>query len=194
MEGGGGVVAHGRRLQTVMLLLQAVEKKAFVLPFSFVLLLLFCCVSFPLLFGFRWCFFPRPDLVQSLGLLVVPFGSGSPFLYSLPLFFFFLSILLGAGVGSLFIGPRERGLFIVVQGERGSAGLASQWAWLARCGAPDFSSSRLGVSRLLQGTRLTGIYEERGRKLSTFPCCTFRERRKKNSVTQNDIVLPFFFT
>jgi len=65
VEAGGGVVAHGRRLQTVMLLLQAMEKKAYVLPFSSVLLLFFCYVSFPLLFGFRWCFFPRPDLVQS---------------------------------------------------------------------------------------------------------------------------------
>jgi len=65
VEAGGDVVAHGRRFQTVMLLLQAVEKKASVLPFSSVLLLFFCCVSFPLLFGFRWCFFPRPDLFQS---------------------------------------------------------------------------------------------------------------------------------
>jgi len=65
VEAGGGVVAHRWRLQTVMLLLQAVEKKAYVLPFSSVLLLFFCCVSFPFLFRFRWCFFPRPDLIQS---------------------------------------------------------------------------------------------------------------------------------
>jgi hypothetical protein len=80
-----------------------------------------------------------------------------------------------------------------VHGEQGSAGLAGQWAWLARCGTPDFSSLRLGVSRLLQGTRLAGINEERGRKLSTFPCYTSGGRRKKNSVAQNDTVLPFFF-
>jgi hypothetical protein len=80
-----------------------------------------------------------------------------------------------------------------VHGEQGSAGLAGQWAWLARRGAPDFSSSRLGVSRLLQGTRLARINEERGRKLSTFPCCMSGGRRKKNSVAQNDTVLPLFF-
>jgi len=124
-----------------------------------------------------WWFLSVPVLLSSFT---------SPFL-------FFLSILLGAGVGSLFIGPRERGLIIAVHGERGSAGLAGQWAWLARCGAPDFSLSRLGVARLLQGTWLTGINEERGRKLSTFPCCTSGGRRKKNSVAQNDTVLPFFF-
>jgi len=65
VEAGGDVVAHGQQLQTVMLLLQTVEKKAFVLPFSSILLLFFYCVSFPFLFGFRWCFFPIPNLIQS---------------------------------------------------------------------------------------------------------------------------------
>jgi hypothetical protein len=51
----------------------------------------------------------------------------------------------------------------------------------------------VGVSSLLQGTWLAGINEERGRKLPTFPCCTSRGRRKKNSVAQNDTVLLFFF-
>jgi len=142
-----------------------------------------------------WWFLSVPVLLSSIHF---------PFSFSLFLCYFSaslsprsvlspLSLLPGAGVGSLFIGPRERGLFIAVHGERGSAGLAGQWAWPARCGAPDFSSSRLGVSRLLQGTRLTGINEERGRKLSTFPCCTSGGRRKKNSVAQNDTVLPCFF-
>jgi len=48
VEVGGGVVAHGRRLQAITLLFQAVEKEALVLPFSSVLLLFFCCVSFSL--------------------------------------------------------------------------------------------------------------------------------------------------
>jgi hypothetical protein len=122
-----------------------------------------------------------------LFLCVLFFFSSLRFVLSSPLF------SSRAGVESLFIGPRERGLLIVVHGEQGSAGLAGQWAWLARRGAPDFSSSRLGVSRLLQGTRLTGINEERGRKLPTFPCCTSGGRRKKNSVVQNDTVLLFFF-
>jgi len=84
------------------------------------------------------------------------------------------------------------GLIIVTHGagQRRSVG---QWAPLARRVAPGFSSSRLGVSRLLQGTRLAGINEERGRKLSTFPCCMSGGRRKKNSVAQNDTVLPLFF-
>jgi len=42
VEAGGGVVAHGRRLQTVTLLFQMVEKEAPALPFSSVLLLFFC--------------------------------------------------------------------------------------------------------------------------------------------------------
>jgi len=84
------------------------------------------------------------------------------------------------------------GLIIVAHGagQRWSVG---QWAPLARRVAPGFSSSRLGVSRLLQGTRLAGINEERGRKLSSFPCCMSGGRRKKNSVAQNDTVLPLFF-
>jgi len=110
-------------------------------------------------------------------------GGSFRFWFSFPLFtspfLFFLSPLSRVLVGSLFIGPRERGLFIAVHGERGSDGLAGQWAWLARCGAPDFSSSRLGVSRLLQGTRITGINEERGRELSTFPCYTFGGKEKE---------------
>jgi len=122
-------------------------------------------------------------------------GGSFRFWFSFPLFtspfLFFLSPLSRVLVGSLFIGPRERGLFIAVHGERGSAGLAGQWAWLARCGAPDFSSSRLGVSRLLQGTRITGINEERGRELSTFPCCTFGGKEKEEQCT---LFWPFFFT
>ena len=46
VEAGGGVVAHGRWLQEVMLLFQAAEKKAPALPFSSVLHLFFYCVSF----------------------------------------------------------------------------------------------------------------------------------------------------
>ena len=57
-----------------------------------------------------------------------------------------------AGIESLFIGPRERGLFIVVHGEQGSVGLAGK-ARLARCGAFDFSSSRCVGFRVLCGAR-----------------------------------------
>ena len=46
MEAGGDVVAYVRQLQTVMLLFQAVEKEAHVLPFSSVLFLFFFYVSF----------------------------------------------------------------------------------------------------------------------------------------------------
>jgi hypothetical protein len=206
VEAGGGVVAHERRLQAITLLFQVVEKEAPVLPFSSVLLLFFCCVSFSLCSGLGDVSFQDPTSLVSF--FLNPHGplsftshcpSRSIFFLSVrfplfgsfsSLFFFFISLRLhpptvGAGVESLFIGPRERGLLIVVHGEQGSAGLAGQWAWLARRGAPDFSSSRLGVSRLLQGTRLAGINEERGRKLPTFPCCTSGGRRKKNSVVQN---------
>jgi len=51
VEAGGGVVAHKRRLQAITLLFQVVEKEAPVLPFSFVLLLFFCFVSFSICSG-----------------------------------------------------------------------------------------------------------------------------------------------
>jgi hypothetical protein len=51
VEAGGSVVAHGRQLQAITLLFQAVEKAAPVLPLSSVLLLFFCRVSFSLCSG-----------------------------------------------------------------------------------------------------------------------------------------------
>jgi len=63
----------------------------------------------------------------------IPFLFVLFFLFSsFPFFFFFPP--LRAGVESLFIGPRERGLFIVVHGEQGNAGLAGGR------GSPSFSS------------------------------------------------------
>ena len=125
---------------------------------------------------FSFFFGPFPFLFPSFSSL------RSLFSLLLPLCWRWASIYRAKGVG----------LIIVTHGagQRRSVG---QWAPLARRVAPGFSSSRLGVSRLLQGTRLAGINEERGRKLSTFPCCMSGGRRKKNSVAQNDTVLPLFF-
>jgi hypothetical protein len=46
------------------------------------------------------------------------------------------------------------------------------------------------------GSVLAGMWCEREAKkqnFSFFPCCTFRGRRKRNSIVQNDAVLEFFF-
>jgi hypothetical protein len=66
VEAGGGVVAHGRRLQAITLLFQAVEKEALVLPFSFVLLLFFYCVSFSLCSGLGDVSFQDPTMLVPL--------------------------------------------------------------------------------------------------------------------------------
>jgi hypothetical protein len=70
VEAGGGVVAHGRRLQAITLLFQVVEKEALVLPFSSVLLLFFCCVSFSLCSGLGDVSFQDPT--SSVPLLLNP--------------------------------------------------------------------------------------------------------------------------
>jgi len=49
-ETGDCVVAHGRRLPNSDVTASGGGKKASVFPFSSVLLLFFCCVSFPLFF------------------------------------------------------------------------------------------------------------------------------------------------
>jgi hypothetical protein len=72
VEAGGGVVAHGRRLQAITLLFQAVEKEAPVLPFSSVLLLFFCCVSFSLCSGLGDVSFQDPTL--SISFFLNPHG------------------------------------------------------------------------------------------------------------------------
>jgi hypothetical protein len=51
--------------------------------------------------------------------------------------------------------------------------------------------------RVHGGSVLAGMWREREAKkkqnFSFFPCCTFRGRKKRNSVVQNDTVLVFFF-
>jgi hypothetical protein len=114
-EAGGGVVAHGRRLQTVMLLLQAVEKKLLffpsppfsfspsaAFPFPFGLLCIFTgffflvCFPFPLILTVPLPFVSSPVLSFLVRFYPSQFGfTGGSFcfrfffLYSLPLFFFF---------------------------------------------------------------------------------------------------------
>jgi len=99
VETGGGVAAHGRRLQAVVLLFQAAKKEAPALPFSSVFLLFFCYVSFSFCSCLDAFFFSNPDLFQCqyhfsltltvhslvplivpLGLFSLPFGSFSFFL------------------------------------------------------------------------------------------------------------------
>ena len=99
VEAGGGVIAHGRRLQAVVLLFQAAEKEALALPFSSVLLLFFFYVSFSFCPCLDVVFFSNPNLfrcqyrfsltltvhshvplIVPLGLFSLPFGSFSFFL------------------------------------------------------------------------------------------------------------------
>jgi hypothetical protein len=106
VEAGGGVVAHGRRLQAAVLLFQTVEGEVTALPFSSVCLplLSFSVVSlYPP--GLLSSFLPRFKLFLPLrlSLSVVPFLFGSVLCFSLfpllsvlsPFFLFFpLSVYL----------------------------------------------------------------------------------------------------
>jgi len=92
VEAGGGVVAHKRWLQAITLLFQAVEKEALVLPFSFVLLLFFCCVSFSICSGLGDVSFQDPT--SSVPLFLYPHGplSFTSHYPSCSVLFFLLSV------------------------------------------------------------------------------------------------------
>ena len=82
------------------------------------------------------------------------------------------------GSGQAALSQRRVGWAVGVVGRRDSLG----------------SSSSKGVGLRVFG-RARGEREREAKKLnfSFFPCCTFRGRRKRNSVVQNDTVLVFFF-
>ena len=89
VEAGGSVVAHGRQLQAITLLFQAVEKTAHVLPLSSVLLLFFCCISFSLYSGLGDVSFQDPTSSAPL-FLFLTLTVHSPLPLTVPLGRFFL--------------------------------------------------------------------------------------------------------
>jgi len=89
VEAGGSVVAHGRQLQAITLLFQAVEKATPVLPLSSVLLLFFCCVSFSLYFGLGDVSFQDPTSSAPF-FLFLTLTVHSPLPLTVPLGRFFL--------------------------------------------------------------------------------------------------------
>ena len=89
VEAGGSVVAHGRQLQAITLLFQAVEKTAHVLPLSSVLLLFFCCVSFSLCSGLGDVSFQDPTSSAPLFFLTLTVHSPLPLTVPLGRFFLF---------------------------------------------------------------------------------------------------------
>jgi hypothetical protein len=85
-----------------------------------------------------------------------PYSAFFPCLsHSFPIFS--ISPSLHAGVESLFIGPRERGLFIVVHGSTAAP------RWLVGAAPLIYHHQGAWGFGLLQGTRHTGFNEERRR-------------------------------
>ena len=149
VEAGGGVVAHGRRLQAAVLLFQTVEGEVTALPFSSVCLplLSFSVVSlYPP--GLLSSFLPRFKLFLPLrlSLSVVPFLFGSVLCFSL---FPLLSVLSPfSSLSSVFLG-----LFIE---PRGGAFYGCTWgAGAAAVGRP-FGCSCRDVTPLFSAWRAAG--------------------------------------
>ena len=174
------------------------------------------CVFFfqlPFLFLFRYRLSPLALTVPLLYLSqsLSPISSFPVFFFfilSVPflfILFFFFSLFPLFSPSSpracwcqvVFIGQRERGRPYCCAWGAGlycpataSGWLASGHGWQGATPPVSHHEGAWGFG-FWQSTRHEGVNEERRKKikLATFPCCTSRGRRRRNSVAQNDTVM-----